>query len=179
MAVQDNKQQLKDSLKGKDGKLFMIILFVLLLFRIYIKVSEGGNITESGEPIRVILKNGIQKDGDEYIAVSSMLKEWVEFEQSSYKTLGRDNPFDSKLVASSKELEERAQKKLEEAQAAYERREYEQAQSMVNEVLSLQPRNVRAQELDKKIISLSNSDSEGIEVKDQDRLSTGVGTGVQ
>ena len=172
MTLQNSGQKLKESLKGKGGTVFIVLLLVLLLFRVYVRLAESAGAEKPVKPEIVSLRSGVDRGDDLYKSVKSMLEQWKPFENSDYRTLVRDNPFDSKTVASAKELDDRVEASVMNAIAALDRGDIDEALRLAQEALTIQPKNLRAKQLENKLNALKTTFG-GESVVEEDGSTTG------
>lgn len=152
MAVQLNKDTVLKAFKRMGGVLarqldfvFLGVLGVVTLVVAIIYASEVTTPTPTvREPKPIELQPKISaKEGDPaseaYYAVFEMLEPPEPFEQTEYQQLIDFNMFDAKAARDAEELHDEAKKRLNDAEEAFEKGNYEAAQRLAEEALDRAP----------------------------------------
>lgn len=152
MAVQINKDTVAKALKRLGDvlgrQLDYVFLGILGLVTLVVAMIYGSEITTPTptvtEPKPITLEPKITtKEGDAtseaYFAVFEMIEPPPPFEQTEYQQLIDFNMFDAKAARDAEELHDEAKKRLNDAEDAFEKGNYEAAKRLAEEALDRAP----------------------------------------
>ena len=156
MASQDQMKQLIEAIKKQPQWIFVGVLALILVARIFVFLNESSYMGESEAKPKIIeLKPDLTRDSSEYKDVNSLLPpppdERNSLDQSKYKSLVQTSVFDPDAVQAALSNRDQADKLVTDAYVALSKEDLESAANNAAESLRLVPNNRGALDLQRKI----------------------------
>lgn len=154
---QDKAQKFKEALRGKGPQIFMGAMALLLAGRIYLFMQESGfqNTDIKSPRIMSAIPSAIKPETE--VKVNQMINQKPEFTTTTFYNLSVVNMFDPKAAQNSDSFVNRATQFVASAQAAFDRKSYGEAETMLKEAFKVAPSLGSALALREKIKAATTS----------------------